>query len=162
MKLLEVNSSSTEGSKDLFGSEGEKVSLQVAGIKIPKEREKQILRIKLPHCPLPPTRDVCLFVKDLEKGEWRVVYDATHGVRLNHRIRIRDQVSVEQWCLRLDGRHLHSAMPLHRAGVVHIHLKGQLFHNPCPGQFPAEMKPCCSIVGWNSPHYIHFGPWHVS
>ena len=65
LKLLEVNS--TEDKKDLF-SEGEKVCLQVAGIKIPREREQQILKVRLPHCPLPAPRDVCLIVKDLEKG----------------------------------------------------------------------------------------------
>ena len=35
--------------------------------------------------------------KDLEKDGWRIVYDATHGVRLNHRIRIRDQVRMPAW-----------------------------------------------------------------
>ena len=36
-------------------------------------------------------------VKDLEKDEWRVVFDATHGVNLNHRIRVRDQVRMPGW-----------------------------------------------------------------
>ena len=65
-KLLELNSA--EGKADLFSEEGKKVGLQVAAIKIPREREQQIIKIKLPHSPLPPTRDVCLIVKDLEKG----------------------------------------------------------------------------------------------
>lgn len=65
LKLLKVNSAEK---KDLFGSEGQKVTLQVAGVKIPREREQQVIKLRLPHCPLPPTMDVCLFVKDLEKG----------------------------------------------------------------------------------------------
>ena len=64
-KLLKLNS---DDGKDLFGSEGKKISLQVAGIKVPREREQQVIKLRLPHCPLPPTMDVCLFVKDLEKG----------------------------------------------------------------------------------------------
>ena len=35
--------------------------------------------------------------KDLAKDEWRVIYDATHGVNLNHRIRVRDQVRCPAW-----------------------------------------------------------------
>ena len=44
------------------------MNLQIAGIKIPRETEKQILKFKLPHSPHPENRDICLFVKDLEKG----------------------------------------------------------------------------------------------
>merc|ERR1740122_821449 len=53
-KLLE---NGQDGKKNLFESEGEKITLQISGIKIP-----------LPHTPMPPSRDVCLIVKDLEKG----------------------------------------------------------------------------------------------
>ena len=35
--------------------------------------------------------------KDVERDEWRIVYDATHGVNLNHRIRVRDQVRMPTW-----------------------------------------------------------------
>jgi len=44
------------------------VSLQISGVKLPRETENQAIKIKLPHSPLPPNNDVCLFVKDLEKG----------------------------------------------------------------------------------------------
>ena len=57
-----------EDGKDLFGSEGKKISLQVAGIKLPREREQQVIKMKLPHSPHPPNRDICLFVKDLQPG----------------------------------------------------------------------------------------------
>ena len=58
----------SEDGKDLFGSEGRKIRLQVAGIKLPREREQQVIKMKLPHSPLPPIRDICLFVKDLQPG----------------------------------------------------------------------------------------------
>jgi len=66
-KLVELTSAE-EADKSLFSSEGQKVSLQVSGIKLPRDSECQVLNIKLPHSPLPPGKDVCLFVKDLEKG----------------------------------------------------------------------------------------------
>jgi len=66
-KLLELNSGE-DANKDLFASEGKKINLQISGIKIPRETEKQVIKVKLPHVPLPENRDVCLFVKDLEKG----------------------------------------------------------------------------------------------
>ena len=28
----------------------------------------QVVRVRLPHCPLPDTKDICLIVKDLQKG----------------------------------------------------------------------------------------------
>ena len=64
-KLLKLNS---DDGKDLFGSEGKKISLQVAGIKVPREREQQVIKMRLPHSPHPPIRDICLFVKDLQPG----------------------------------------------------------------------------------------------
>lgn len=64
-KLLKLNS---DDGKDLFGSEGKKISLQVAGIKLPREREQQVIKMRLPHSPHPPIRDICLFVKDLQPG----------------------------------------------------------------------------------------------
>merc|ERR1719319_677927 len=54
--------------KNLFESEGEKISLQISGIKLPRVNDSQIIKIRLPHTPLPQSRDVCLIVKDLEKG----------------------------------------------------------------------------------------------
>jgi ribosome biogenesis protein UTP30 len=68
-KLLELRDA--DAKKDLLGAvsgEGRKVQLQVAGIKLPRVNEAQILKIRLPHPHTPDTRDVCLIVKDLEKG----------------------------------------------------------------------------------------------
>ena len=33
----------------------------------------------------------------MERDEWRIAHDATHGVNLNHRIRVRDQVRMPTW-----------------------------------------------------------------
>eukprot|EP00092_Neocalanus_flemingeri_P011912 GFUD01012844.1.p1 GENE.GFUD01012844.1~~GFUD01012844.1.p1 ORF type:complete len:551 (-),score=232.75 GFUD01012844.1:91-1743(-) len=66
-KLVELNSAEA-AEKSLFSSDGQKVTLQISGIKLPRDTECQVLKIKLPHSPLPPSKDVCLFVKDLEKG----------------------------------------------------------------------------------------------
>jgi len=66
-KLLELNSAET-AEKSLFATEGQKVSLQISGIKLPRDSESQVIKVKLPHSPLPDSKDVCLFVKDLEKG----------------------------------------------------------------------------------------------
>jgi len=66
-KLLKLNSAEAE-EKSLFSTEGQKVSLQISGIKLPRETESQAIKMKLPHSPLPGNKDVCLFVKDLEKG----------------------------------------------------------------------------------------------
>jgi len=60
-----------EKEKDLLGGasgEGRKVQVQVAAIKLPRVSEAQILKIVLPHHHTPPSRDVCLIVKDLERG----------------------------------------------------------------------------------------------
>merc|ERR1719203_997464 len=57
-----------DGKKNLFESEGEKITLQISGIKLPRINDSQIIKIRLPHTPMPPSRDVCLIVKDLEKG----------------------------------------------------------------------------------------------
>ena len=35
--------------------------------------------------------------KNREQSEWRLVYDASHGVELNHRIRVRDAVPCPAW-----------------------------------------------------------------
>merc|ERR550519_1674670 len=64
-KLLE---NGQDGKKNLFESEGEKITLQISGIKLPRINDSQIIKIRLPHTPMPPSRDVCLIVKDLEKG----------------------------------------------------------------------------------------------
>lgn len=66
-KLVELNSAEA-AEKSLFASEGQKVSLQISGVKLARDSENQVIKIKLPHSPLPPNKDVCLFVKDLEKG----------------------------------------------------------------------------------------------
>jgi len=66
-KLLDLNSAEAE-EKSLFSSEGQKISLQISGVKLPRDCESQVIKIKLPHSTLPETREVCLFVKDLEKG----------------------------------------------------------------------------------------------
>jgi len=66
-KLLKLNSAEAE-EKSLFSTEGQKVNLQISGIKLPRETESQAIKMKLPHSPLPGNKDVCLFVKDLEKG----------------------------------------------------------------------------------------------
>merc|ERR1719330_1851488 len=50
-----------------------KLSLQISGIKVPRETEKQNIKMRLPHSPLPPRPDICLFVKDLQK-ELKVEY----------------------------------------------------------------------------------------
>jgi len=68
-KLLEINS--TEKKADLFSEgsgEGSKMQLQIAGIKLPRVSEAQILKFRLPHSHTPDTKDVCLIVKDMEKG----------------------------------------------------------------------------------------------
>jgi len=68
-KLLEINSA--EKKADLFSEgsgEGNKMQLQIAGIKLPRVSEAQILKFRLPHSHTPDTRDVCLIVKDMEKG----------------------------------------------------------------------------------------------
>ena len=44
------------------------MSLQISGIKVPRETERQTIRMCLPHSPLAPRPDICLFVKDLQKG----------------------------------------------------------------------------------------------
>merc|ERR550519_2584386 len=64
-KLLE---NGQDGKKNLFESEGEKITLQISGIKLPRINDSQIIKIRLPHTPMPPSRDICLIVKDLEKG----------------------------------------------------------------------------------------------
>ena len=35
--------------------------------------------------------------KNIEADEWRVAYDATHGVRVNNRIRVLDQIRFPAW-----------------------------------------------------------------
>jgi len=59
--------------------DGERVLLQITGIKLPKDDRKQFLRIALPNCCVAEPRDVCLFVKDLEKG-----LKIDHESTLNH------------------------------------------------------------------------------
>merc|ERR1719234_6361 len=69
-KLVELRDS--EGNKqDLLGNacgEGRKVQVSVAAIKLPRVSDAQVLKLLLPHPATPATRDVCLIVKDFEKG----------------------------------------------------------------------------------------------
>jgi len=67
--LKKVHSSKQKAkSQGSLFDEGERILLQVTGIKLPKDDRKQFLRIFLPECSIPEPRDVCLIVKDLEKG----------------------------------------------------------------------------------------------
>merc|ERR1719376_2032031 len=69
-KLVEMRDS--EGNKqDLLGNacgEGRKVQVSVAAIKLPRVSDAQVLKLLLPHPATPATRDICLIVKDFEKG----------------------------------------------------------------------------------------------
>merc|ERR1719458_1350855 len=70
-KLVELRDSEEVKKKDLLGSacgEGRKVQVSVAAIKLPREADAQVLQLPLPHPTTPVTRDVCLIVKDFEKG----------------------------------------------------------------------------------------------
>jgi len=69
-KLVEMRDSE-EKKQDLLGSacgEGRKVQVSVAAIKLPRVSDAQVLKLLLPHPITPATRDVCLIVKDFEKG----------------------------------------------------------------------------------------------
>jgi len=57
-----------EKRSQLFGAEETPVNLQISGIKVAKENRKHLLKIALPHIPLADNKDVCIFVKDLQKG----------------------------------------------------------------------------------------------
>merc|ERR1719458_2235093 len=70
-KLVELRDSEDVKKKDLLGSacgEGRKVQVSVAAIKLPRVADAQVLKLPLPHPTTPATRDVCLIVKDFEKG----------------------------------------------------------------------------------------------
>merc|ERR1712179_573653 len=79
-KKKKVNSDKdkTQEQGKLF-DDGERVLLQITGIKLPKDDRKQFLRIELPNCCVAEPRDVCLIVKDLEKG-----LKVDHESTLNH------------------------------------------------------------------------------
>lgn len=69
-KLVELRDSEDK-KQDLLGSacgEGRKVQVSVAAIKLPRVSDAQVLKLLLPHPTTPVTRDVCLIVKDFEKG----------------------------------------------------------------------------------------------
>ncbi|TRY69215.1 hypothetical protein TCAL_12791 [Tigriopus californicus] len=53
---------------DLFEDEATRINVQVVGIKLPKDGRQQLLHVPLPHDYLVDPSDVCLVVKDLEKG----------------------------------------------------------------------------------------------
>merc|ERR1719458_458387 len=70
-KLVELRDSEEVKKTDLLGSacgEGRKVQVSVAAIKLPRVADAQVLKLPLPHPTTPVTRDVCLIVKDFEKG----------------------------------------------------------------------------------------------
>jgi len=77
--------------KQLFESEGEKISLQISGIKLPRINDSQIIKIRMPHSPQPESRDVCLIVKDLQKG-----IKADHEPTVQHFQQILAQNGVDQ------------------------------------------------------------------
>lgn len=64
----DVDDKTGEKKSQLFGAEETPVNLQISGIKIAKESRKHLLKIALPHIPLADNKDVCIFVKDLQKG----------------------------------------------------------------------------------------------
>jgi len=64
----DVDDKTGEKRSQLFGAEETPVNLQISGIKIAKESRKHLLKIALPHIPLADNKDVCIFVKDLQKG----------------------------------------------------------------------------------------------
>ena len=57
-----------EKKSQLFGAEETPVNMQITGIKVAKESRKQLLKIVLPHSPIVDKTDICIIVKDLEKG----------------------------------------------------------------------------------------------
>merc|ERR1719187_2190252 len=68
-KLLELHT--PDKKTDLFqdaSEEGRKVQIIISGIKLPRDAEAQVLKIRLPHHHTPESRGVCLIVKDMEKG----------------------------------------------------------------------------------------------
>merc|ERR1711874_121214 len=75
----EVGDKTGEKRSQLFGAEETPVNLQISGIKVPKESRKHLLKIALPHTPLADNKDVCIFVKDLEKG-----LKVDHEASVNH------------------------------------------------------------------------------
>jgi len=78
--LKKVHKSKDKDNKkgNLF-DDGERILLQVTGIKLPKDDRKHCMRISLPQCSIPDPRDVCLIVRDLEKG-----LKIDHESTLNH------------------------------------------------------------------------------
>merc|ERR1712223_1459503 len=72
-------SKSKDNNKGNLFDDGEKILLQVTGIKLPKDDRKHCMRISLPQCSIPDPRDVCLIVRDLEKG-----LKIDHESTLNH------------------------------------------------------------------------------
>ena len=99
LSKVQANKEQPRAKDQLFGEDGERVLLQVTGIKLPKDDRRQFLKMyvricgifpddkyywscavyfsfniilyfcsSLPHCCVPEPRDVCLIVKDLEKG----------------------------------------------------------------------------------------------
>ena len=71
----------------MFGAEETPVNLQISAIKVPKESRKHLVKIALPHVPLVDTKDICVFVKDLQKG-----LKVDHEDSVNH---FKDLISAQ-------------------------------------------------------------------
>jgi ribosome biogenesis protein UTP30 len=74
-----TKNSQDEKKSNLFGQEETPVNLQICGIKLPKASRRHLLKVTLPHPPITDIKDICLIVKDLEKG-LKVDHEAT----INH------------------------------------------------------------------------------
>jgi len=78
LKKVHKSKDKDKNKGNLF-DDGERILLQVTGIKLPKDDRKHCMRISLPQCSIPDPRDVCLIVRDLEKG-----LKIDHEPTLNH------------------------------------------------------------------------------
>jgi len=90
LKKVHNSNQKAKNQGSLF-DEGERILLQVTGIKLPKDDRKQFLRISLPECSIPEPRDICLIVKDLEKG-----LKIDHEPTVNHFNELLNEKGVDQ------------------------------------------------------------------
>jgi len=81
-----------EKKTQLFGAEETPVNLQISAIKVPKESRKHLVKIALPHVPLVDTKDICVFVKDLEKVKNVKKDIVDHEDTVNH---FKDLISAQ-------------------------------------------------------------------
>jgi len=81
-----------EKKTQLFGAEETPVNLQISAIKVPKESRKHLVKIALPHVPLVDTKDICVFVKDLEKVKNVKKDKVDHEDSVNH---FKDLISAQ-------------------------------------------------------------------